>query len=199
MSLSWICVDAASRLLTQEEREAVLGDLAEANENAGEALLSILGLVVRREAEHWKSWRPWVAAFGLALPASFPLMGLSVSVCWVFPKMLEATHSMQPQTSLVLFSFWHLIPELLMLTGFAFTGGFLVGSLSRRTLWASALACLGPCLYCFAHFRTESLSGLSLLLFLAPALWGVREAVRGKRIGSRTAIGMAVGWLRCRL
>src|SRR6266513_1476541 len=47
-------------------------------------LLEVLGLVARWELLPWKNWRPWAASFGLALPFSLTLMGLSVSISWFF-------------------------------------------------------------------------------------------------------------------
>src|SRR5450432_1362129 len=49
-------------------------------------------------------------------------------------------------------------------------------SVSRRTLWVSASLCALPCLFCLARFRIESLSRVSLLLFLLPAILGVRRS-----------------------
>ena len=66
-------VDAFSRMLTPDERDAVLGDLAERGANGGQALRDVLGLVLRRQAALWKHWRPWAALVGLALPLSVPL------------------------------------------------------------------------------------------------------------------------------
>lgn len=75
IAAGWPLMNVVSRLLEPEEREAVLGDLAEAGKNTRQALPSVLGLVVRRQAALWKNWRPWLAAFGLALPGSILLMG----------------------------------------------------------------------------------------------------------------------------
>jgi len=72
---AWPLVELAARLLEREEREAVLGDLAEAGENAWQALLDILRLECRRQALLWRSWRPWFAGFGIAFPSSLLLMG----------------------------------------------------------------------------------------------------------------------------
>jgi hypothetical protein len=63
--------EVAAKLLRPGEREAVLGDLAEAGESGWEGLLDVLGLVIRRETTVWRNWRPWLAAFGLALPAAY--------------------------------------------------------------------------------------------------------------------------------
>ena len=81
-------VEMAARLLGPEEREAVLGDLAEAREGAWRSLCSVAGLVVRRQAMLWKSWRPWLAGFAIALPSSFLLMGVSLSVSWSYQRLL---------------------------------------------------------------------------------------------------------------
>ena len=80
-------VDLVSRLLPPDEREVVQGDLLEAGESAWQSLLGVLGLIIRREATLWKTWRPWLAAFGLALPSSFLLMGFSLSVSRAYQQL----------------------------------------------------------------------------------------------------------------
>ncbi|HEX6824397.1 MAG TPA: hypothetical protein VF123_20220 [Candidatus Sulfotelmatobacter sp.] len=72
-------VELAAQLLQRDERQAVLGDLVEDGENAWQGLLDVLSLVLHRQAILWKSWRPWLAAFGLTVPGSFVLMGTSVA------------------------------------------------------------------------------------------------------------------------
>ena len=73
--IGWSFVETVSRLLERDEREAVQGDLAEAKGSAWSGLLDVVGLVIRRQVHLWKNWRPWLAAFGLALPATLLLMG----------------------------------------------------------------------------------------------------------------------------
>jgi hypothetical protein len=85
-NFGWSLVEATAQLLDGEEREAVLGDLVEAGENAFQALLDITGLIFRLQAELWRSWRPWLAAFGVSLPASLFLMGSSLSVSQSFER-----------------------------------------------------------------------------------------------------------------
>jgi hypothetical protein len=84
----WFLVGKITQLLEHEECEAVRGDLIEAGEGAGQALIDVLGLVVRRQTGLWKSWRPWLAAFGLALPSSFLLMGFSLSVIHAYQQFI---------------------------------------------------------------------------------------------------------------
>jgi hypothetical protein len=187
----WSLVEAAARLLARDEREAVLGDLVEARESTWSGLFGVLGLVFRREAAQWKSWRPWLAGFGVALPSSFQLMGASVSVSWSYltlrcPELLQKSSLTLGSGSLVL------LCHALLLIGWSWTGGFVVGSLSRRTLWASTLLCYSPCLFCLSRFRVESLSRFCLLLFLLPAIWGVRQGLRISRMKLSSAILLAV-------
>lgn len=190
-SAAWSFVEAAARLLTREEREAVLGDLVEARVSTWSGLFGVLGLVFRREAAHWKSWRPWLAGFGVTLPGSFQLMGASVSVSWSYltlrcPELLQKSSLTLGSGSLVL------LCQALLLIGWSWTGGFVVGSLSRRTLWASTLLCCSPCLFCLSRFRIESLPRVCLLLFLLPAIWGVHQGLQISRIELPWALALAI-------
>ena len=190
MTGGWAWVEAAAGMLPRDEREAVLGDLTEAGEGVWQAMLDVLGLVLRRQALHWKNWRPWVAAFGVALPCSFLLMGMSVSVSWAFQHIL--TSSVTRGSGLALSSTWTpLILQALLLIGWSWTGGFVVGSVSRRTLWVTAVSCFLPCIFCLSRFRVESLPRFCLFLFLLPAIWGVREALRMVRIKPAVAMLLA--------
>lgn len=81
---------------------------------------------------------------------------------------------------------------ILLLIGWSWTGGFVVGSLSRRTLWASTLLCYSPCLFCLSRFRVASLSRFCLLLFLVPAIWGVYRGLRISRMKLGWAIALAI-------
>jgi hypothetical protein len=171
-----------SRLLEPAEREAVLGDLLEANEDSRRALFGVLGLIVRRQAEHWKNWRPWLAAFGLAVPGSFLLMGFSLSVSHAYEQWIGP--GLRPGLAL-------LLCNLVLLIGWAWTGAFLMGALSRRTLWVSATLSFAPCLFCLERFRIESLSRFCLLLFLPPAIWGVLKSLQIARIKLGSALVLA--------
>jgi hypothetical protein len=184
-------VEAAARLLARDEREAVLGDLVEAGESTWQGLLGVLGLVFRREATLWKSWRPWLAGFGVALPSSFLLMGVSLSVSWSYmtlrcPELLQKSSFTLGSGTIVL------LCKALLLIGWSWTGGFVVGSVSRRTLWASMALCYSPCLFCLSRFRVESLSRFCLFLFLLPALSGVHQGLRISKMKLSWAIALAI-------
>jgi hypothetical protein len=189
--LGWRLVDVVSRLLERNEREAVRGDLAEAGESGWRGVLDVLGLVIRRQVLLWKNWRPWLAAFGLALPCTLLLMGFSVSVSQSYqqlfnPVIVKATGlTVAPGFAL-------LLCNVLLLLGWSWTGGFVVGAVSRRTVWVSAVLCFLPCVFCLARFRVECLSRLCLLLFLLPAIGGVCSGLQIARIKLRSALALAV-------
>jgi hypothetical protein len=155
--ISWSFVEVAARLLEGDEREAVLGDLREADESGLRGVLDVFGLAVRRQLTLWKDWRPWLASFGMALPGSLLLMGYSISV----------------------------------LIAWSWTGGFVMGSISRRTVRVSAVLSFVPCVFCLARFRVESLSRFCLLLFLLPAVWGVYRGLQIAQIRLRPALILA--------
>ena len=182
---SWSFLEAASQLLPLNDREAVLGDLAETNESPRKMLVEVLGLVARRHIALWKNWQPWLATFGLALPTSFLLMGTSVSVSSTFQLM-------HWQTVTVHGALLNLISIVFLLTSWSWAAGFVVSFISRRTLWMSVIFCLMPCLFCFARFRIESLSRLSLFLFVLPAVLGVWQGIRTMRPSLSFATVMAV-------
>jgi hypothetical protein len=184
-------VDLVSRLLPPEEREVVQGDLVESGESAWQSLLAVVGLVIRREAALWRNWRPWLAAFGLAVPSSFLLMGFSLSVSRAYQQLiggpiLHAT-GVTVGPGLALF-----LCNVLLLAAWSWTGGFVVGSVSRRTVWVSGALSFAPCVFCLERFRVESLSRLCLVLFLPVALWGAHRGLQVARIKRSSAIALAI-------
>jgi len=184
----WSVVEVAARSLHPEEREVVLGDLNERGERAWQGLLDILDLVMRRQVMLWKRWQPWLTAFGVTVPCSFLLMGVSLSVCqsWLWFIDARTLHSADPARSLPM-----LVCHAALLLGWSWTAGFFVGSTSPRTLWVSALLCCSPCMFCLARFHIPSLSRLCLLVFLVPAIWGVRRGLRISRLRLSWAIALA--------
>ena len=190
-SIQWPLVEVAARLLERGEREAVLGDLLETGEGTWRGLLDVLGLVIRRQLLHWKNWQPWLAMFGLALPSSLLLMGVSVSVSSTYEHLLDRRILIgSPQT--IREGFLQLLCSGLLLIGCSWSCGFVVGSLSRRTLWVSIASSCFACLFCLVRFREPSLSRFCLFLFLVPAIWGVRQGLRLIRIDLVLAIFLAI-------
>lgn len=190
MNLSSSVLQVVSHLLTPFERDAVLGDLIEYDVSNWHSISGILGLYVRRRVALWKSWRPWLAAFGLAIPLSLTLMGLSVSIAqsgqhWVNENVLNEAHfTLNPGVAL-------LLSNIVLLIAWSFTGAFVIGSISRRTVRISIALSFVPCAFCLARFRIESLSRLCLLLFMIPAAWGLVHGLRFAHIRLRSAIFLA--------
>jgi len=190
-SAHWPWVEVAARLLERDEREAVLGDLLETDEGAWQGLLEVLGLVVRRQLSYWKNWQPWLAVFGLALPGSLILMGVSVSVSSMYERLIN--HGILMGSSHAIHEgFLQLLCRGLLLIGCSWACGFVMGSLSRRTLWVSIASSCFACMFCLVRFGEPSLSRLCLFLFLLPAIWGVRQALRLTRVTLALAIFLAI-------
>lgn len=187
----WSCVGLISHLLPPRDRETVLGDLAEAGESSGQALLSVAGLVIRRQALLWRSWRPWLAAFGLAMPGSFLLMGFSLSIARNYQSLI-GNSVLQATGFTIAPGFTTFLCSAGLLAGWASTGGLAIGTISRRTTWASAAASLFACTFCLARFQIECLSRLCLLLFLPPAIAGLCLGLRIARIRLGAALAVAI-------
>ena len=179
----WRCIEVAAGLLTPLEREVVLGDLVETDCGVWRGLGDVLGLAWRRQLALWRSWRPWAASFGLALPASLFLMGWSVATSGVVASLLGGP----AQAPLLWLSF----SRLFLVISWAWMAGFVVGAVSRGTLWASVLACCVPCLHCLSMWPGHGLSFLKLLIFLIPGVWGVWRGRRELRLGLGVSVFLA--------
>ena len=180
----------AAQLLGPDDREAVLGDWAQSGQSPWRGLFEILGLAVRREAALWNDWRPWLAAFGMAWPCTQLLLGVSFSISCTYERLAVLTvcancsPTGREDSSL-------LLCHVVLLIAWSWITGFVVGAVSRRTLWVSGLLCLIPCIYCLSLFHETSLSRLCLLLFLPPAILGVRRALRITPLEPRAAVILA--------
>lgn len=179
----WRCIEAAAGFLAPHEREIVLGDLAESDRKLWRGLGDVLGLAARRQLALWKSWRPWAASFGLALPASLFLMRWSVAASGAVASLLGEPAQLH--------ALWLSLSWLFLVTCWAWMAGFVVGSVARGTLWASVLACCGPCLHCLSMWPGHGLSFLRLLVFLLPGLWGAWRGRQQPRLGLSLAVFLA--------
>lgn len=183
-------MELAARRLEPHEREAVLGDLAETGADAWQGLLEVLGLVLRRHAAFWYDWRPWIAALGVAFPSAFLLMGVSFSISCTFQRLTGpqpcAACAPTAQEDSVL-----LLCQFVLLIIWSWAVGFVVGSVSRRTLWVSGALCMAPCLYCMTKFHETSLTRLCLLLFVPPAVMGAYRGLRTNDIKLNASVALA--------
>jgi hypothetical protein len=183
-------VELAARLLEPNDREAVLGDWVQAGQGPWRGLVEILGLVIRRETALWNNWRPWLAAFGMAWPCTLLLLGVSFSIGRTYQRLAGPTACTDCSPTWQADSLF-LSCHVALLIVWSWTVGFVVGSVSRRTLWVSGISCLLPCVYCLWRFNETSPSRLCLLLFLPPAILGVRRSLRITPIKPRAALALA--------
>jgi hypothetical protein len=182
----WPLLELSTRLLDPVEREVVLGDLEETHATTWRGLLDIFGLVVRRQAGLWRDPRPWVAGFVVALPSTYLLTTASFSVTCTYQRLVNhrvfVGHFPTGHEGFPL-----LLCHLLLLITWSWTAGYMIGSVSRRTLWASVVLAAVPSL----NSLCMSPSWLCLFLFLPPAILGVWRGCQGSRISFGAASVLA--------
>jgi hypothetical protein len=172
--------EMATIFLAPKDRDAVLGDLAETGTRGWSALGSVLGLVVRQQTELWRAWQPWVAS-GVAFAGSLLLLGVSFGLSVDSRDLLRGERG-----------YGSVLCEALLMLSWAWTSGFVAGSLSGKTRWMSGILCATPCLSCVLRFQDTSLSRLCVLLFLLPGLVGAVRGARHARVSRRTALTLAI-------
>ena len=175
-----LLAELATNFLAPRDRDAVLGDLAETGASGWTALASVLGLVVRQQMELWRAWQPWVAG-GVAFAGSLLLLSVS------FGLSVDSRYLLRGERE-----YGSVFCEALLMLSWAWTSGFVVGSLSNKTRWASGILCAIPCLSCVLRFHDTSLSRLCVLLFLLPAVIGAVQGVRRARLSRETALTLAI-------
>ncbi len=117
-------------------------------------------------------------------------MGLSVSIAvsgqrWINANVLNGAQvTLGPGLAL-------LLSNIVLLIAWSFTGAFVMGAISRRTVRISVALSFVPCAFCLARFQIESLSRLCLLLFMIPAAWGLAHGLRFAHIRLRSALFLA--------
>jgi hypothetical protein len=213
--LGWWLADQASRLLDQDERQAVRGDFTELGMTSAAALREVLGLVVRRQIGMWANWGPWLALVGLVVPLGFLLNVISrhwaassAVYAWLYVNNWTWGYLESPGARLDLLNISvAFVRECITLTCWAWTVGFALGSLSRRASWingglfgvvllggtiAGTAAPVGGNAVVLANvfYRVLFLFGLRVVLVLLPALAGMLTALRLVR----PPLSRAIGW-----
>jgi hypothetical protein len=192
----WWLVDRLSRGLEQGERDAVLGDIAEAGESGGDALLDLLGLAVRRQAS--SSTEVWAVA-GLIAPVAMFVRGLRPPASWL-EEVIGQLHAILSQGVLEESAMTRsddilrLVCGVLLIAGWAGMAGFALGSVLRRRAWKyAAFVCVlwwlltgPPARGMFGVPLRQILIWLTvqLLLILVPFLVGVSHGVRLGSLGA---------------
>jgi hypothetical protein len=199
--MSWITFQIA-RLLSPEDRAVALGDLAESGVTGWRALHEIAGLVMRRQLELWKNWRPWFALIGIASTAGAVLGRLLFGFSGALGQEIQVYSHYQVFLNDATLGEVVLRLTLMLVTAFtcSWTVAFALGRVSRGALWLT-----GPVLYLMVlesfpawliytgHLRGNHnpilmlISG-ALFPFNAPAIAGfLLPAIMGLRRGLRRA------------
>ena len=138
----WSLVTLVARGLNQDERDYVRGDLEESGASAAESLRAILGLVMRRMVFAWSDWHNWLRLAALIIPLSIVLSILSRRTAdWTaiyFWLYINNWHLSFINTA----GFWSVLAEstwgvsmgFFTLACLSWTGGFVLGTASRRAL-----------------------------------------------------------------
>jgi len=147
----WRLVGALAQILEPAEREAVNGDLVETGASGGQALRDVLGLVLRRQAAVWMHWKPWLTLVCLIVPLSMLLSLASRRVAdesavyiWMYAHnwnwdLLKNAGFWYEFAHVA----WIVLLEYMTLACLSWTGGFALGSASRRMAQInSVLFCL---------------------------------------------------------
>jgi hypothetical protein len=176
-------LDIVALLLPPDDREAMLGDLEEQKQPGWLRIFEVLGFAVRRQAEYWRNWRPWLVG-GAVIPATLLLLGASFRLSLDFRHLLLGG------------SFGTaLLYQAALTIAWAGTGGFVIGALSRRTGWISPLLFTIPCFSCLMEFREPSLSSLCLFLFVPPGIVGAIFGQRWMRLSLGPSLGLTCATL----
>jgi hypothetical protein len=177
-SATWWLMERLANTLGADEREAVLGDMAESDVGCGRILREIFGLVVRRQAALWNDWRPWAVFGGAAVPLGMLLAFASRdsadggAIClWLSANNWDRYLLRSP-------GFWRLVMEwipgvallYLALACWSWTSGLLLGLQARRTVLGNGF------IFCIMLLFGELLAGHSLLFGQARD-YGENEAV----------------------
>lgn len=111
----------------------------------GKAMKTVLGLRLRREAELWIHWRPWIGLLGIVGPVGL-LLAAYWNGLWVIyaPLWMKFHHGIRYEVGMTPDAFLTICCcQALALASWSWTSGFALGSLSPRTVWINgALFCL---------------------------------------------------------
>lgn len=202
-SLSWRLVELLSRLLDPDDRDAALGDFAESGLPFGLALCDLLGLIARRQAASWKRWQPWLALLGIVGPVSLMLFLFLLSLSrtydlylWIIGNYRHFDPAMLDQTGLTVpHGLAKMLRHSLLLLGWSWTAGFVLGSLSRRAILVNGMLVCGIIAGLFAVALNTSpppkpllLLSLVVPLLAAPLLHGTIQGLRHGGLSPRPAL-----------
>jgi len=197
--------------LEPAEREVVRGDLAESGETASQALSEVAGLVLRRQTAMWTDWRPWAALIGLVGIAAMALSRLTfllnVDISEQFRTYWPYGEHSENGLTLTQNVISCCCRSLALLT-WAWTSGFVLGSLSKRTIWLTGtlfyLALIDSFwvrltlsgnivighvpLISIIPYLALPLAGAATIVVVLCAIWGIWQGIRSHTLALQRAM-----------
>ena len=143
---SWV-VNVLTEMLDVDERQIARGDVAESGVTGNQAVRDVFGLVIRRQFDQWTHWQPWITVVVLILPLTMILSivsgrtaGMSSVYLWMYANNWHWSDVRNP-------GFWQVLGESvflvvisqLTLACWAWTGGFVLGAVSRKMVQTNCL------------------------------------------------------------
>jgi hypothetical protein len=197
--MGWSLAELTSQLLEPHEREAVRGDLVESHVSGWRALREVLGLVARRQASLWAEWRPWLAMVGVVLPLGILLS--HASRWWsdstahdisLYVRLWDWSYLSYPGWRReFLGSVRAAVLSAAALSVWSWTCGYMLASVSRRTVWVAAMAFALVVFFStlgarpFARFSQDTFAGhfngvilprlVRTAFVLVPLFWGIHS------------------------
>jgi hypothetical protein len=141
--VNWLWVrlkDALLGSLDPAEREAVCGDFVELAVTDRQAVMSLIGLVTRRQLRLWRTWNPWFAVFAIVIPVC-PILEILCNQLGrgIWPSLtMWLRHGVVYETGVSPTAFWAgVCIRVMALSTWSWTSAFALGVFSRRTMWIS--------------------------------------------------------------
>jgi hypothetical protein len=185
---AWPLLELTSRLLDRDEREVVLGDLLETNENFCRGLLDVFGLILRRQAAHWRRPGPWLAGLAVTIPSSYLLMTVSLSVSCTYQRLVNHKMYAGPTGHE---GFPLLLCHIFVLLAWSWSGGYIVGSVSPRTVWVNAV--------CYARLFVSLYAGLHVVRIPLSSAGDLRRPPRVTQRSNLASLSVLSGVHRDRI
>lgn len=168
----WNFIERISTLLEPDERHSALGDIQERGATIP-AALDLTGLVLLRQLQSWKSWRPWLLAAALYYPASYIGFLAFMQADTLYLERYRLTYYPGSPVLNLLASphldYWEGIGTAIL----AWTAGFTLGSFGHRraaSLLPLALAFIVWSNYRLAVIHYPSGAGLIVAMLAAACL-----------------------------
>ena len=164
--VDWLALNA-SRLLDEEDRSALCGDLAECGISGFAAFRDVMSLAIRRQAAELRDYLPWLFVFAMPLGLLLAMVsrrladGTAIYV-WLYADNWNPGLTRMP-------GFWRglagclltVISPCIWIVCWSWTAGVLMGSCARRARWIGGAGLL-TVLFCVVQLGVPSELGYVL-------------------------------------